>query len=558
MSSFDHTNLIGRSFLKAPTDDGQRFRGKILETLDGKNRDLHNNLERIKFRCSINDDEFEEVLSYGEILNLIEKDETDLGVWKFKSISAHQGPLSKGDKEYKGSRYNVLVNWETGENTYEPLHLIAADDPVPCAIYAKENNLLEDPGWKKFKRLANRQKKLLRLTNQAKLYSFRTKLVYKFGYLVPRNHEQAMQLDDSNGNTRWADAETLELTQLHDYNSFMDLGKKAPVPTGYKKIKVHLFYDVKHDGRHKARLVAGGHMTEIPLDSVYSSVVSLRGLRLIIFLGELNGLETWATDIGNAYLEAETKEKVCFEAGPEFGELEKHTLVIFKALYGLRSSGLRWHERFADTLRGLKFFPSKVEEDIWMRRNGDVYEYIATYVDDICIVAKDPKEITRQLQEDHKFKLKGTGPISYHLGCDFFRDSTGTLCFSPKRYVEKMKGSYVRMFGTAPKEVSSPLKGNDHPELDTSEELDENGIKKYQSLIGSLQWAVSLARIDITTAVMTMSGFRAAPRKGHLERVKHIYGYLCKMKHATIRVCTEEPDYSDIPDPDYDWSRSIY
>ena len=44
----------------------------------------------------------------------------------------------------------------------------------------------------------------------------------------------------------------------------------------------------------------------------------------MIFLGELNGLETWATDIGNAYLEAETKEKVCFVAGPEFGELEPY------------------------------------------------------------------------------------------------------------------------------------------------------------------------------------------------------------------------------------------
>ena len=183
-----------------------------------------------------------------------------------------------------------------------------------------------------------------------------------------------------------------------------------------------------------------------------------------------------------------------------------------------------------------------------MRKNGEVYEYIATYVDDICIVAKDPKEIARQLEEDHKFKLKGTGPISYHLGCDFFRDSTGTLCFSPKKYVEKMKESYTRMFGTAPKEVSSPLESNDHPELDASEELNEEGIKKYQSLISSLHWEVSLARIDITTAVMTMSGFRAVPRKGHLDCVKSMYGYICKKKHATFRVCTEEPDYSDIPD----------
>ena len=120
-----------------------------------------------------------------------------------------------------------------------------------------------------------------------------------------------------------------------------------------------------------------------------------------------------------------------------------------------------------------------------------------------------------------------------------------------------MNDSYICMIGTAPKEACLLLENNYHPELNTSEQPDEAGVKKYQSLIGSLQWAVSLARIDITTAVMTMSGFRAAPRKGHLERVKRIYGYLCKMKHATIRVRTEEPDYSDIPDPEYDWSYSI-
>ena len=102
---------------------------------------------------------------------------------------------------------------------------------------------------------------------------------------------------------------------------------------------MHLVFDVKHDGRHKARLVADGHLTDTPIDSVYSSVVSLRGFRLVLFLAELNSLETWATDIGNAHLEAETKEKVCIEGGPEFGALQGHTLVIHKALYGLKTSG---------------------------------------------------------------------------------------------------------------------------------------------------------------------------------------------------------------------------
>ena len=291
---------------------------------------------------------------------------------------------------------------------------------------------------------------------------------------------------------------------------------------------------------------------------MYSSVVSLKGLRLVVFLSELNGLKVWGTDIGNAYLEAVTKEKVCIIAGPEFGPREGHLLIIHKALYGLRSSGLCWHERFADTLRDMGFTPSKAEADIWMRANGNVYEYIASYVDDLCIAAKDPEEIIKLLEDKYGYKLKGTGPLKFHLGCDYFRDEHGVLCFAPKKYIEKMIGNYFQMFGEKPKPYTSPLEKGDHPELDTSPELDEEGIKRYQSLIGALQWAITIGRIDIMTAVMTMSSFRVCPREGHLQRLKRIIGYLSKMRCATIRIRTQHPDYSDLPDQQYDWVHSVY
>ena len=209
---------------------------------------------------------------------------------------------------------------------------------------------------------------------------------------------------------------------MHEYKTFTDKGKDNPPPPGYKKIGAHFVYDVKYDGRHKAIYVADGHKTDIPLESVYSGVVTLRGLRIVIFLAGLNGLDLWATDIGNACLEAETKEKVYIIAGKEFGDLEGHILVIHKALYGLRSSGLRWYEILADYLRDMGFFPCKSEPDIWMHEKDSLYEYIAVYVDDLAIAARNPEEITNTLMEKHDFKLEGTGPIKYHLGCDFFRD----------------------------------------------------------------------------------------------------------------------------------------
>ena len=76
------------------------------------------------------------------------------------------------------------------------------------------------------------------------------------------------------------------------------------------KIKVHLVFAAKFDGRHEARLVAGGHLTSEPIQNVYFGVVSLRNLRLVIFLGKLNNLDIWGADMGNAYLEAYTDDKL--------------------------------------------------------------------------------------------------------------------------------------------------------------------------------------------------------------------------------------------------------
>ena len=113
-------------------------------------------------------------------------------------------------------------------------------------------------------------------------------------------------------------------------------------------------------------LSAGGHLTPDPIESIYSGVVSIRSLRLVIFLAKLNNLEVWGADIGNAYLEAKTKEKLYIVAGPEFEELEGHILVIYKVLYGLKSSGLRWSQKIHDIMLDMGFSPSKADPCVWL------------------------------------------------------------------------------------------------------------------------------------------------------------------------------------------------
>ena len=546
-----------------PQEDGTRYRatiiGRVNKYLDERDKDP----AYIQFKCLVNK-EREEVVAYSDIVDYIEQDQTWDGVWKFRRILKHAKCSTEEKKTFKCS-WKVLVEWETGEITWQPLHNRAKwgvydTDPVTVAICARDNGLLDTPGWKLplLKKYAKTQQRMIRMSNQAKLHSYRTAPVYMYGVQVPRNYDQAIQLDQENGNTKWQDAVDKELAQIDEYETFEDKGPNFKPGPDWKKIAAHLTFAVKHDGRRKARLVAGGHLTDTPIDSVYSSVVPLRGIRLIAFLAELNDLELWGTDIGNACLESFTKEKVYIRAGTEFGDRCGHVLLVRRALYGLKSSGLRWSERFHDVMLAMGFTLSKAENDLWMRDCGDHYECVAVCVDDLLIASKNPQAIIDMLEKEHNFKLKGTGTVEHHLGCNCERGKDGVLRMKPKDCIVKMMSECERIHGRKPKECSSPLEKGDHPELDTSDLLDMEGIKLYQSMIGALQWLIQLSRFDISTAVMSLSRFRAAPRQGHLDRAKRVYGYVSKMRDGVLNVRTELPDLSGVPEKEYDWEHSCY
>ena len=202
-----------------------------------------NNPDVIRFRATTDDESISEIIAHNQLLDKIECDDGENKEWRFKAIVDHQGPLTSNHKEYKGSRWNVQIHWENGEISWEPLSIIIKSDPVTCAIYDKDNDLLDLEGWKRLKRLANCQKKLLQMANQAKLKLYQTSPVYKFRVLIPRNHDQAMEIDGSNGNSLWREAEVREMNQVDEYKAFIDNGFKRP--KGYKQIRVHFVYYVK-------------------------------------------------------------------------------------------------------------------------------------------------------------------------------------------------------------------------------------------------------------------------------------------------------------------------
>ena len=161
----------------------------------------------------------------------------------------------------------------------------------------------------------------------------------------------------------------------------------------------------------------------------------------------------------------------------------------------------------------------------------------------------------------YHLKVKGDGKWTYHLGADYFeeQDPDGTFVSQPKKYIDKLADTYKKLFNEdPPKGYKTPLDKNDHPELNTSEILEGDMAAEYLTMVGQLQWLVTLGRFDIHAQVATMSRFRAAPRQGYMDRLKRIYSYAIRTKDYTIRFRTEQPDYSFLPDQDFDWAYSVY
>ena len=107
----------------------------------------------------------------------------------------------------------------------------------------------------------------------------------------------------------------------------------------------------------------------------------------------------------------------------------------------------------------MNFTPSRADQWIWLKKNIELslYEYIAVYVDDWCIVAQDPKQIINTLKSKYKLKVRGDGPLTYHLGADYYHDPDGTMASQPKKYIEKSKETYVRLL------IQNHLKVLKHP-----------------------------------------------------------------------------------------------
>jgi hypothetical protein len=366
---------------------------------------------------------------------------------------------------------------------------------------------------------------------------FPIKMETFMGVEIPRNTKEALYLDRKNKNDKWKVAMKTEIDSIQGHGTFLFLPPGSKPPEGYQEAPLRMIFTVKADLRRKARLVAGGHMINADGHSSYSSVVRMDSIRLLNVIAKAQGLDVLAGDVGNAYLNADTKEQVYVKCGPEFGpELEGRITIIKKSLYGLKSSGAQWHAHFAKTLYTMGFQPTRFDNDVWIKERNDKsgYDYISTYVDDFLITAKDPWVYMRKLQEIYLIKDPKTPDV--YLGGSYVGNPKEKWCITAREYIKEAIKQIEGRLNIKLREEKTPIKTNDHPEEDDSPVLDNNMHREYQSIMGMLQWVVSLCRIDICFAVSSLSRFCACPRQGHMARALRVWGYLKKYPCRSLNI----------------------
>jgi len=355
--------------------------------------------------------------------------------------------------------------------------------------------------------------------------------------------------------------------EMKNVRAAFDVRHDGSLPVGHKEIKCHLIFDIKSDTlARKARFVAGGHMTDPPKESTYSSVVSRESVRIFFLLAALNDVDVISCDIQNAYINAETKEKVWFRGGKELGPDCGKVIVIVRALYGLKSSGARFREHLAQTLRNAGFAGCKADPDVWLRpaQKADgtkIYEYALCYVDDCLFQGLDPNKFMDYLATTYILKEGSVKQPDTYLGADIrlYELTSGDKAWSlssdtyVKRAVAEVERELSFVGKQLKKKVVSPFASNYRPELDATPELDEQRAGYYASLTGVLRWCIELGRIDIIVEVGLLARFQACPREGHLDQLFHIFAYLKRYNRSSLVFDWTEPNLDESQFSGCDW-----
>lgn len=535
-----------------------------VEFPDGQVREYSANVIAENMFAQVDDEGYSHMLL--DALIDYKRDETAIPMEdKYVVTKSGQRRLRKTTKGWK-----LLVRWRDGTESWVKLCDLKEAHPVEVAEFAKARGLDQEPAFAWWVPYTLKKRNAILSAIKSRI----RKTTHKYGVEVPKSIEHAYEIDRRNGNTTWRDAIKLEMFNVGVAFEVLEEGAKAPA--GWSKVTGHLVFDVKMDFTRKARWVLDGHKTPDILGSTYAGVVSRESVRIAFTYAALNGLDIFAADIRNAYLQAPSSQKHYIICGSEFGiENVGKVALIHRALYGGKAAGRDFRNHLRSCMHFLNFKSCPADPDVWMRPamksdGSTYYEYVLLYTDDCLVLSENAESILRnEVGRYFQLKEESIGPPKIYLGGRVrkvqLENGVEAWAFGSSQYVQAAVKNVETFLSQeenqrwrVPTKAQTPLSTTYHPELDVSPELDPNLSAYYQSLIGILRWIVELGRVDICLETSMMASHLALPREGHLAQVFHMFDYLKRHHNAEMVFDPSDPVIDESLFERRDWTSTEF
>ncbi|KAG7589765.1 GAG-pre-integrase domain [Arabidopsis suecica] len=276
--------------------------------------------------------------------------------------------------------------------------------------------------------------------------------------------------------------------------------------------------------RFKARLVAKGFHQRpgVDFEETFSPVIKHATIRLVLGVAVARDWPLRQVDVNHAFLQGPLQEEVYMLQPPGFIDKDRpnHVCRLRKAIYGLKQAPRAWYNALRDFLLSIGFVNSLADASMFVLNKGGVLVYILIYVDDFLITGNNSMEVSRIIQVlAARFSLKDLGNLSYFLGMEAYRDTSG-LHLTQTKYITDL---LVKTNMASCKPVSTPMCSNDRLTAFAGSVLDDP--TEFRTIVGSLQYLL-LTRPDIAFAVNRLSQYMHRPTTVHFEAVKRILRYL--------------------------------
>lgn len=376
-----------------------------------------------------------------------------------------------------------------------------------------------------------------------------------YDVVEPSTYVEAMDGPDSDSWKAAMDDEMLSHAQ-NDTWTLVD------PPPGQKVLSGKWVYKVKHGPqgeimRHKARWVVRGYEQRpgIDYDDVFAAVVKPASFRAIFALAAIHDLEVEQMDVKTAFLHGKIEETIYVEMPTGYGQ-EGKVCHLKKGLYGLKQAPRMWYNTLHDFLVEQGFHRTDADHGVFITGAGIEGVVVTVYVDDLKIIGKDKRAIQNLKDALRKrFDMTDLGPVSYYLGMSVTRDRPGgTITLSQKGYIQKVLREF-RLENAKP--VATPMEQTaTQLQKETVGMASPEAVRRYQSAVGSLMYAMIATRPDIAFALSVVSQFAQNPNDTHWKAVKRIFRYLCGTLDRGITVGRDREGLMGYSDADWGGDRS--